>query len=85
MYNFFQEHNNENRTLHQSGFWGFFLAATVCSKQIVYSSLFDMTLTLLSEFFHKIRALSIIHLHIYLLCTQVNVQSKQINEMMMYI
>lgn len=51
MYNFFQEHNNENRTLHQSGFWGFFLAATVCSKQIVYSSLFDMTLTLMSEFF----------------------------------
>lgn len=51
MYNFFQEHNNENRTLHQSGFWGFFLAATVCSKQIVYSSPFDMTLTLMSEFF----------------------------------
>lgn len=79
MYNFFQEHNNENRTLHQSGFWVF----SRCDG--MYSSLFDMTLTLLSEFFHKIRALSIIHLHIYLLCTQVNVQSKQINEMMMYI
>lgn len=45
MYNFFQEHNNENRTLHQSGFWVF----SRCDG--MYSSLFDMTLTLMSEFF----------------------------------